>query len=209
MDRRQILSRLLSAAGFVSAAGLLPGALRAAAPLAPTPAQTEGPYYPIDRPADAGWNLLGGKPGGTALALSGRVLDTAGRPIAGARVEIWQADHQGIYDHPHATGRARFDPGFRGFGRATADAEGRYWFLTQVPVRYTGRPPHIHAKVFVGGNEALTTQLYIPDHPDNRRDGIFAGLFGGDRSVLMMDIRDAGSPGPAAKATAFDFVIQG
>src|SRR5690348_14163668 len=80
-----------------------------AATLASTPAQTEGPFYPVTLPADMDNDLVQvrGRPAqalGTVLHLQGRVLDTSGRPISGARVEIWQCDAQGIYDHPRQPG---------------------------------------------------------------------------------------------------------
>jgi len=208
MRRREIISWTLKSAGLIGITAGLPWAVRAAAPLARTPSQSEGPFYPLEKPKDAGWNLLGGPPGGAALHLTGRVLGADGKPMAGARVEIWQSDQQGVYDHPHAAGREKFDKSFRGFGEIATDADGRYQFLTQVPVRYSGRPPHIHAKVFAGGDEKLTTQLYIKDHPGNDRDGIVSSLFGGDRSRLMMEIRPvAKNPLGAMKSTTFDFIV--
>ncbi len=208
MFRRQFITSAV-------AAGILGGApaLARAAANKPTPSQTEGPFYPLEKPKDADWNLLkvqagSGTPKGDALYLSGRVLNAAGQPLVGARVEIWQSDAQGIYDHPHAGGRENFNKGFQGFGEIETDAQGRYRFLTQVPVRYSGRPPHIHAKVFAGGAEKLTTQLYIKNHPGNDRDGIVSSLFGGDRSRLMMDIQPASANALGAmKSTTFDFIV--
>lgn len=207
MKRRTVLNRLVGVASLAVLAPPLGAAERAR-----TPAQSEGPFYPLDVPPDAQWNLLRGgangeQPKGRTLSLSGRVILPSGQPLAGARVEIWQADHQGIYDHPHAAGHEQFDKGFHGFGAAVTDAAGRYRFLTQVPVRYTGRPPHIHAKIFNAGRELLTTQLYIKGHPSNGSDGIFSRLVGGDRRRLMMDIRAATSGSAVQHATSFEFVV--
>ena len=186
---------------------MAPKSGRATAKLERTPRQSEGPYYPLTKAADAGWDLLdtGADPGGVPLQLSGRVVDTSGRPLAGALVEIWQADNQGIYDHPHAPNYKNFDKAFRGYGEVQTGNDGIYRFRTIVPVRYTGRPPHIHVKVKSEDHETLTTQLYIKGHPDNRRDFLLARIFSGSRQRLMMDIKPA-STGPG-KTTTYDFVI--
>ncbi len=67
---------------------------------------------------------------GAVLNLEGRVIGIDGRPLAGALVEIWQCDAQGIYDHPRQSGRDRRDQAFQGYGRMMADAEGSYRFRT-------------------------------------------------------------------------------
>ncbi len=74
---------------------LLPGAALAA--LAPTPGAGEGPFYPVRMPTDDDADLVRvdgavREAGGNILHLAGRVLDADARPIAGARVEIWQCD---------------------------------------------------------------------------------------------------------------------
>ncbi len=103
MTKPPILSRRLLLAG--SGATLLPvSALRAEA-LVPTPAQTEGPFYPTGFPADMDNDLVqvrgaAARAMGQVLHLQGRVLGVDGRARGGALVEIWQCDAQGLYDHP-------------------------------------------------------------------------------------------------------------
>jgi protocatechuate 3,4-dioxygenase beta subunit len=58
-------------------------------------------------------------------------------------------------------------------GHQRADAEGRYRFRTIVPGAYEGRTRHIHVKVAPPGARLLTTQLYFPGEPKNRKDGLF------------------------------------
>jgi protocatechuate 3,4-dioxygenase beta subunit len=145
-----------------------------------TPAGSEGPFYPpaAMRPGDVDNDLVtvAGKvavAGGEIVRLGGRVLDGAGQPIAAARVEIWQCDVNGRYLHRADQGGAARDAGFQGFGHDVTGADGEYSFRTIKPVPYAGRTPHIHVKVLVAGRERLTTQFYLPDHPDNERDWLY------------------------------------
>ena len=187
---------------------LVPGAA-----LAPTPRASEGPFYPVRMPRDDDADLVRvegavREAGGDILHLAGRVLDANARPIAGARVEIWQCDANGVYWHPGDRRRASRDTGFQGFGHATADAAGRFAFRTIVPVPYPGRTPHIHVKVLHGGRDRLTTQLYRADHPQNPSDFLFRRLALDARRRVSMAIRPrAASPRPAFE-TEFDLVIR-
>jgi protocatechuate 3,4-dioxygenase beta subunit len=178
----------------------------------PTPAQVEGPYYPKTKPADDDWNLLrvgaGAAPAGEPLELGGTVFDIKGNPVPGARVEIWQCDDGGVYDHPRDANLAARDRRFQGFGALLTDAEGGYRFLTIMPVPYAGRPPHIHVKVLRDGHQGLTTQLYLKDHPANDRDGLFGMILYPGQDELLIDPRDALlDNGMRGKAARYDFVI--
>ena len=161
-----------------------------------TPAQTEGPFYPVDLPRDADYDLL--KNGslnygrGQPAWVDGSVSDLAGKPLAGAQVEIWQCDEGGHYHHPGDGGRA--DPAFQGFGRVTVGADGKYRFRTIRPVPYSGRTPHIHVKVKLSGRELLTTQLYVAGDPHNERDFLWRRLPQAERAALTVPFR-AGSDG--------------
>jgi protocatechuate 3,4-dioxygenase beta subunit len=171
-----------------------PGAARR-----PTPAQTEGPFYPVALPADTDADLLHNGTRnygqGQPAWVEGVVSDLQGRPLAGAQVEIWQCDQAGHYHHPGDGNRA--DPSFQGFGRVAVDAAGRYRFRTIRPVPYTGRTPHIHVKVKLDRRELLTTQLYVEGDPDNERDFLWRKL-GADRALVTVPFR-AGSDGVRAE----------
>jgi protocatechuate 3,4-dioxygenase beta subunit len=153
-----------------------------------TPAQTEGPFYPVQLPQDSDNDLLRngtlnyGR--GQPARVEGSVVDLDGRPVAGAQVEIWQCDDQGHYHHPGDGARA--DPAFQGFGRVTVGADGRYAFRTIRPVAYSGRAPHIHVKVKLGARELLTTQLYVEGDSGNARDGIWRRLDATDRAAVTV-----------------------
>jgi protocatechuate 3,4-dioxygenase beta subunit len=187
--RREALGRLA-----LPAALWIAPSLARATPLRPTPAQTEGPFYPVDLPADTDHDLLrqGTTPytRGQASWVEGTVRDTAGRPLAGAVVEIWQCDAEGHYRHPGDGGRA--DPAFQSFGRISTDAQGGYRFRTIRPVAYSGRTPHIHLKLKRGAQTLLTTQLYVEGDPGNARDPLWRGLRDArDRAALTRPFEPA------------------
>lgn len=120
----------------------------------PTQPDALGPFYEEDAPDST--DLSGSLPG-SPLAMSGQVLDTDCRPIAGALVEVWQADEDGDYH----------DDKLR--ASLTADPDGRFAFTTIMPGRYmqaTGlRPAHLHYRVSAPGFRALVTQIYFEGDP--------------------------------------------
>lgn len=197
---------------ILASPGLLPIGAAHASGLVPTPAQTEGPFYPTALPADADNDLVqvrgqAARAQGTVLHLQGRVLDVAGKPLQGATVEIWQCDNQGIYDHPRQSGRERRDVAFQGFGRALADGNGGYRFRTLKPVAYAGRSPHIHLKVATRDGRRLTSQLYLAGDVGNDRDFLFRNVAGGARERIEMRLAPANGLEAGAFATTMDIVI--
>ena len=151
----------------------------------PTPPQTEGPYFKPASPRRA--SLL--EPGltGTKLVVAGRVLFTDCRPVARALIDAWQADARGEYDNV----------GFTLRGHHFADETGHYRLETVVPGLYPGRTRHIHVKVQAPGQPVLTTQLYLPGEPQNRRDGLFD-------PALVLAVREV----DGAQVAEFDFVLR-
>jgi len=176
-----------------------------AAPRRPTPAQTEGPFYPVEIPKDSDFDLLRNGAAnytrGQPAWLEGSVADLQGKPLAGAQVEIWQCDEAGHYHHPQDRGKA--DPAFQGFGRVTAGTDGRYRFRTIRPAPYTGRTPHIHVKVKLQRRELLTTQLYVAGDPHNERDFLWRQLGAeGQRAVTVPFVQ-----GPDGLRATFPIVL--
>lgn len=201
------LARRQLAVALVAAPALWLGArAQAAGPLRPTPAQTEGPFYPVALPTDSDFDLLRhgalAYPQGEPAWLDGVVTDLAGRPLRGAQVDIWQCDHAGHYHHPGDGGRA--DARFQGFGRVLTGADGRYRFRTIRPAPYPGRTPHIHLKVRVGQRELLTTQLYVADEPRNARDFLWRQLSDTDRAALTVPFQ----PGADGLRAHFPLVVR-
>ena len=166
LSRRWLLRRVLfSAAGLplLGAAAFLPSRLLAATEESPeTENNWEGPFYKPGAPARS--VLLETGMAGTPLTVTGRILDTHGRPLKGALLDVWQADHKGSYDNT----------GFLLRGKLYTDDEGRYTLRTVKPLYYGEpgdmRPAHIHVKASSGKSPILTTQLYFKGDPWIHRD---------------------------------------
>ena len=173
LNRRKVATALLAMPVVWTGLRAQPAAARR-----PTPAQSEGPFYPVSIPSDSDFDLL--RNGAAAYTkgqpawVEGSVTDLQGKPVAGAQVEIWQCDEAGHYHHPGDGGRA--DRAFQGFGRVTVGADGKYRFRTIRPAPYSGRTPHIHVKVKLGSRDLLTTQLYVAGEPHNERDFLWRNL---------------------------------
>lgn len=177
-----------------------------------TPAQVEGPYYPRIKPKEIDSNLLKvrglERPDGVPLRLEGKIFDQKGRPVESAKIEIWQCDNNGVYNHPKAPKGDTFDVRFQGFGSVVTGSDGYFSFLTLIPVSDHKRPPHIHVKIFRSGREQLTTQLYLKDHPDNNRDGLLSlMLYPGQRKLLIDPVDIMLGKGLKGKAASFNFVL--
>jgi protocatechuate 3,4-dioxygenase beta subunit len=203
--------RLLWGAGALAASAALPAR---AAGLIATPPQSTGPFYPLALPLDADNDLVivDGQPEratGTILHLWGHVVDPDGRPVRGARIEIWQCDAFGVYHHSRDR-RGPADVNFQGFGATTVDDQGAYRFRTIEPVPYVGRTPHIHFKIAGPGFEPLTTQMYLADQPLNARDGLYRRL-GEQAQLVTVRLDPAPDLEPTVKSGAkrglFDIVL--
>jgi len=173
--------RLLLAGTSGMALSLFPFASMATGRLAPTPAQTRGPFYPLALPLDDDNDLvrIGNSSSlarGEITHLSGEVVDISGRAVADARVEIWQCDANGRYHHPWDRREVPLDPHFQGHGHYQCKADGRYRFRTIRPVAYPGRTPHIHFAISGPGFEPLVTQMYVAGEPGNATDFVLNNI---------------------------------
>ncbi|HEX2337584.1 MAG TPA: protocatechuate 3,4-dioxygenase [Hyphomicrobiaceae bacterium] len=193
---------------------LLPAASLAQVKLIATPRQTEGPFYPVEWNGDVDADLVqvrgeAAQAMGQIAHVGGRIIDVSSQPIAGAIVEIWQCDANGIYRHPHDGGGARSrDRRFQGRGRAISDASGRYSFRTIRPVAYPGRAPHIHFKVVLPDRRVLVTQMYIFGEAQNERDGVLNSIRD-QRQRDRVVVRLVAADGIEARALTgtFDIVV--
>jgi protocatechuate 3,4-dioxygenase beta subunit len=123
-------------------------------PHKPTAWNEIGPFYKRDAPKSV--QLRRPNDPGLAVRVSGKVFDTRGSILSGAKIEIWQANHQGLYDLD----------GYRYRSTLVADGEGQYAFGSVMPGHYPGRVcQHIHYLVTAPGYKPLTTQLYFATDP--------------------------------------------
>ena len=176
-----------------------------------TPPQILGPFYPfMHTPTDSGDLTGGGQAKGTILYLSGRVLAADGHPVAGAKVEIWQANAAGRYAHPNDDNLAApIDEKFNGFAVAMTDGQGRYSFKTVRPAAYPAapgrwRPAHIHFSV-TAQYEQLVTQMYFSGDQYNDSDSWLNSS--SRKDLLIVNPTQAEGKEPGAQAVTFDIVL--
>jgi protocatechuate 3,4-dioxygenase beta subunit len=213
ISRRALLRGGLT---FGAAMYCLPGAFAeelSSPALAKTPRLTEGPFYPDKLPLDKDNDLIivgdSTTPAvGQITHLVGRVLDTSGKPINNANIEIWQVDNKGVYLNSRDSGHRSRDKNFQGYGTFTTASSGDYRFRTIKPVPYTGRTPHIHLRVNLGGREALTTQVFINGFPQNSRDGVLGGIRDPlDRELVLVDFKPMKDSKINELSARFDIVV--
>jgi protocatechuate 3,4-dioxygenase beta subunit len=159
-----------------------------------TPTKTVGPYFVDERlnRSDVRANTSDGAvQAGVPLTLRLQVFDADNgcAPVAGAKVDIWHCNAQGLYSDESANGTTGQN-WLRGY--QTTDANGLASFTTIYPGWYRGRAVHIHFKVRVynGSTETLefTSQLFFTDDQNN-------SVFNGnspyrDRSPRLPDTTD-------------------
>jgi protocatechuate 3,4-dioxygenase beta subunit len=159
-----------------------------------------------------------GEPQGERITVTGRLLDSWGRPLANQLVEIWQANAAGRYLHKGDQHPAPLDPNFSGAGRCVTDDDGRYEFITIKPGAYpwgnhhnAWRPQHIHFSLLGQAfAQRLVTQMYFPGDPLFAYDPIYNSVRdpeGRERMVSRFDL-DRTQP-EWALAYAFDIVLRG
>ena len=139
-------------------------------------AAIEGPFYLPGAPLLQPPYRLPQRPDerGEELLFAGTVTDADGTPLAGAELDMWQADANGHYSNIHPD-----LPAFNLRGRFHTGADGTFEIRTILPPPYeipkdgpTGtvlntlgrhfyRPAHLHLKVSHPGHEVLTSQLYF------------------------------------------------
>lgn len=146
----------------------------------------EGPYYKTgspERQVIADENVPG-----IILTVEGQVNDTAGKPIAHAWLDFWQADGTGQYDNE----------GYVLRGHQYSDKKGRYHLETVKPLGYQSRSPHVHVKVRAADKSPiLTTQLFFPAEKKNKTDFIF-------NQLSVMDVQRTKDGDKAV----FNFVVE-
>ncbi|WP_032376156.1 dioxygenase family protein [Rhodococcoides fascians] len=138
-----------------------------------TEATVFGPFFVDDAPRIENGGDASGGAAGQPCWVEGAVRDTAGTPIPGARIEIWEADEDGFYDVQYDDARV----GGRAHLYSDDDGHYRFWALTPTPypiphdgpvgrmLTATGRSPmrasHLHFMVTAPGMRTLVTHIFV------------------------------------------------
>jgi len=178
-----------------------------------TEATVLGPFFVEDAPEiRMGEDMSFGAPG-EPLWVTGSVVDVFGQPVAGARVEVWEADEDGFYDAQYGddrvAGRAHFI--------VPEDGEFRFWGLTPTPypiphdgpvgklLEAVGRSPmrasHLHFMVEAPGYRTLITHIFVKGDELLTSDAVF-----GVQESLIKDFTQhaAGTPAPDGRQLPAD-----
>jgi catechol 1,2-dioxygenase len=167
-----------------------------------------GPFHMVESPPRAlGDDIaLDGK--GTPCLVSGQVTGPDGEPLAGASVDVWQANEDGFYD----VQQPGIQPERNLRGLFTADDDGRFWFRSIVPKyypipddgpvgrllaatgRHPNRPAHLHFIVSAPGYRSVTTHVFVADSPYLDSDAVF-----GVKESLVREVPEVDDPVRAAE----------
>jgi hydroxyquinol 1,2-dioxygenase len=184
-----------------------------------------GPFHRDGAPEmPPGGNIAPRDADGTPMLVSGRVVDAGGRPIAGALLDVWQADSSGKYDSQYAGSDE-----LHMRGRFRTDDDGRYVVRTVRPVHYAipddgpvgtmlratnrhpWRPAHIHFVVSAAGYEPVTTHIFDDSDPYLDSDTVFAVKESLICGFVRHDARDEAAARfaiePPFDTVEFDFVL--
>ena len=189
-----------------------------------TEATVFGPFFVQDAPhIEQGGDIGGGAPGQPCW-VEGTIKGTDGAPIPGARIEVWEADDEGLYDVQHTDGRV--------YGRAWLESdengEFRFWGLTPTPypiphdgpvgkmLQATGRSPyraaHLHFMVTAPEHRTLVTHIFVEGDPQlDAGDSVFGVK---DSLIKRFENQPEGTPTPDGRQvdgtwarTRFDVVL--
>jgi len=176
-----------------------------------------GPFYRQDAPMMKLGDSIISRTKGTEVVFYGRVIDSNGRGIPNALVQVWEPDESGNYDLQN------HDPSVMDLrGCFRADAEGRYHFRGVCPTgymipmdgpvgdmiraqkRHGYRPAHIHFVIGAPGYRELVTALYVSGDSHIDSDTVF----GVDESLIVsLNKVDRGSPLPHLASIHYDFQL--
>jgi protocatechuate 3,4-dioxygenase beta subunit len=168
-----------------------------------------GPFHMVESPArELGADInLDGK--GEPCLISGRVTGPDGEPLAGALVDVWQANEDGFYD----VQQPELQPERNLRGLFTTDEQGRYGFRSIVPRyypipddgpvgdllaatgRHPNRPAHVHFIVTAPGHRPVTTHVFVDTSPYLDSDAVF-----GVKESLVREFPEVDDPARAAEA---------
>ena len=185
------------------AVSMLVDALAHRKPDSATESTVLGPFHVPGAPElQFGANISKGRSGEPTL-VTGRVLGIDGTPIANAKLDVWQASAEGLYDVQETE---RFpDMNLRGI--FYTDSEGQFGFCTEKPAsypvptdgpvgvmlkalgRHAMRPAHIHFMVSAEQHQPLTTHLFVRGDPYLESDAVQAV-----KDSLIVDFKQLDDP---------------
>ena len=204
---------------------MLVDALNHRRPSGATPSTVEGPFHIPDAPVmKNGANMAASAPGIPCFCV-GKVRGLAGEPVAGATLDLWQTDGEGLYEsqRPEIDG-----PWMRGIYPAQPD--GSYLIRTVAPIAYTipmdgtvgelmnrtnmshMRPAHIHFAINAPGYHGLVTHLFQAGDEWINDDAVY-----GVKEPLIVEFKKmpAGSKAPSGEimnepfyVVSYDFVLE-
>lgn len=176
-----------------------------------TEATVFGPFFVEDAPEIPYGGDISGGASGEPCWVEGVVRDTSGRPVPGARIEVWEADDEGFYDVQYSDGR------IAGRAHLFADEEGKYafWGLTPTPYpiphdgpvgrllkavdRSPVRAAHLHFMVTAESYRTLVTHIFVDGDPQLE---IGDSVFGVRQSLIKrFETQPAGTPAPDGRVT--------
>jgi len=170
---------------------------------APTEDCILGPFYRKGAPFRA--KITPPLEAGVVLLISGRVwgYDTR-KPLAGATLDIWQANATGRYDNDDPRNPPKKDV-FRNRARLLTDEAGYYEYETVHPGAYkigpdAWRPSHIHYAISHPGYKTLITQLFFQGDPHNKTDEFI-------KESLIIALRTEKVGAQSYEAGVFDIVL--
>ena len=176
-----------------------------------------GPFYLPGSPRREMGEQIGRAKDGEPTLIRGCVTDAAGRPLAGATLDVWQGNSNGLYDIQDAD-----QPDYNLRGIFTTGSDGNYWFRTIRPVsypvpidgpvgdifrasgRHNWRAAHVHAIVSAPGYQPVTTHIFDSGNEYLGSDAVF-----GVRESLIQEFKPAGgADSPDVKYTVdVDFAL--
>ncbi|MEU4680439.1 dioxygenase [Micromonospora sp. NPDC023737] len=178
-----------------------------------TEATVFGPFFVEGSPEiELGGDIAAGA-SGRPCWVEGTVTDTHGKPVPHARIEVWEADEDGLYDVQYGDDRVAA----RGHLYSDADGSYRFWGIAPTPyaipddgpvgqlLTATGRSPmraaHLHFMVQAEGFRTLVTHIFVRGDEVLDRDSVF-----GVRDSLVMDFepQPAGTPTPDGRELGDD-----
>jgi catechol 1,2-dioxygenase len=174
-----------------------------------------GPFHVDGAPERAmGASItLDGK--GDSCLFEGRVTDLDGAPVAGARIDVWCDNADGVYD----VQQPDLQPQWNNRGVFTTGADGTYHFRGIRPVpypipddgpvgemlaalgRHPYRPAHMHFLVTADGYQRVITHSFVADDPYLASDAVF-----GVKAPLIAAF-ERNETGETEWRCAFDFAL--